>query len=120
MVDTGLRIEPGLRGAVDGYLGRGYLVSGLTATTARLVKPRRFNVTAALLWLLFFGGGLVLYLIYFALSRDEVVDVRLGADGRIHARRRGPTPRQTAIGVAAVVIAGVLLVALVIGLLAFI
>lgn len=120
MAASGLRIEPGLHEAVDGYLRRGFFVSGLTPTSARLVKPKRFNVSAAILWLLFFGAGLFDYLIYFAASRDEVVDMRLGADGSVQIQRLGPTPGETALGVAVIVVGGLLLLALVIAVFALV
>lgn len=85
---------------------------------ARLVKPKRFSVSAAILWLLFFGAGLFLYLVYFASSRDEVVDMLLGADGSVQVHCLGPTPGETALGVAVIVVGGLLILALVIGVLA--
>ncbi len=120
MASSELQIDPGLHDAIDAYLSRGFFVSGLTARSARLVKPKRFNVSAAILWLLFFGAGLFFYLIYFASSRDEVVDVQLGADGRVRVERLGPTPGETALGVAVIVIGGILLVALLIGVFAIV
>ncbi len=120
MAGSELRIERGLHDAVDAYLSRGFFVSGLTARSARLVKPKRFNVSAAILWLLFFGAGLFLYLIYFAFSPDEVVDLHLGADGRVQAERSGPTPGETTLGVAVIVVGGVLLIALLIGVFALV
>lgn len=120
MAASGLQIEPRLHEAVDAYLSRGFFVSGLTPTSARLVKPKRFNVSAAILWLLFFGAGLFFYLIYFAASCDEVVDMRLCADGSVEAHRLGPTAGETAIGVAVIVVGGLLILALAIGLFALV
>ena len=113
--DHGMRIDPDLRSAVDSYLRQGFLVAQLSSTSARVVKPKRFNVLAAVLWLLFFGGGLFIYLIYHASSRDEVVDIRATPGGRIQVQRQGPTPGETALGegviIAIAIVAIVLLAA---------
>ncbi|MCO5176141.1 MAG: hypothetical protein M9890_04090 [Thermomicrobiales bacterium] len=108
----GMRIDPDLRSAVDSYLRHGYFVAQLSPAAARVVKPKRFNVMAAVLWLLFFGGGLFIYLIYYATSRDEIVDIVVTPGGQVQVNRQGPTPGETALGVVVILIIAIVVIVL--------
>ena len=56
---------------VSEYMRSGFFVRQRTPTTAQLVRPKRFSFLWAFLWLLVFGIGIVVYLIYYAAKQDE-------------------------------------------------
>jgi zinc-ribbon domain len=73
--------------AIGGYLLRGFFVRLRTPTIAQLVKPKKFSFIWALLWLLLFGIGIIIYLIYYAAKRDEDIP-----EGRRVWQRHGNAP----------------------------
>ncbi len=68
---------------INGYLSRGFQVQSQTETTAQLVKPKRFSLLWAVLWLFVFGVGLVLYLLYYLSKKDETIYLEVGGAGQI-------------------------------------
>jgi hypothetical protein len=88
-----------LEAEIDRYLPFGFQVTTQTLASAQLTKPRRFSgesVAASfflmglgLLWLPFFGLGLLCLLVCgcgYALARDQLVRLRVAEDGVIHIR----------------------------------
>jgi hypothetical protein len=49
----------------------GYRLTASYCDTVQMVKPKRFSVLWAALWLLFFGVGIMFYAIYFVAKRDD-------------------------------------------------
>lgn len=66
------------------YVAVGYRVTIRTPTTAQLVKPKKVNVTAAFLWLLICGVGVVVYLFHYLLVlKDTSVYLSVDEGGTI-------------------------------------
>jgi hypothetical protein len=70
------------------YMREGFFVRQRTSTTAQLVKPKQFSFIWAFLWLLVFGIGLVVYLIYYAAKQDEGRYVEVDDYGAVRATRQ--------------------------------
>jgi Ca2+/Na+ antiporter len=70
------------------YSRDGFFVRHRADTTAQLVKPKKFSLLWALLWLLVFGIGIVVYLIYYAAKRDEGRYVEVDEYGAVRATRQ--------------------------------
>jgi hypothetical protein len=73
---------------VSEYMRGGFFVRHRTATTAQLVKPKKFSSLWALLWFLVFGIGIVVYLIYYAAKRGEGRYVEVDEYGAVRATRQ--------------------------------
>ena len=69
----------------------GFFVRQRTATTAQLVRPKRFGFVWALLWFLVFGVGIIVYLIITLPSRTRAATLRLTSMGRSRPRGRYAT-----------------------------
>lgn len=78
-------LNPILAGEVAYYSRRGYRVVSQTPAGVHLIRPKRFSFWWAFLWLLFFGFGLIVYLLYYASKRDESIYLRIRRDGRVLA-----------------------------------
>ncbi len=74
---------------IERYVMQGYRVTARTATTAQLVRPKTFNVVAAILWLLVLLVGLLVYLLIYAAQADEAIYLTVEPDGRIERRFSG-------------------------------
>jgi len=70
------------------YVRHGYRVVSRTDTAAQLVKPKRFSFLWALLWFLLAGGGLAVYLIYYAAKRDAQVYIEIEPSGKVRRTSR--------------------------------
>ena len=70
------------------YMSEGFFVRQRTATTAQLVRPKRFSFVWAFLWFLMFGIGIVVYLIYYAAKQDEGRYLEVDEYGAIKATRQ--------------------------------
>lgn len=73
---------------ISEYMRHGFFVRHRTDTTAQLLKPKKFSFLWALLWLLLFGVGIVVYLIYYAAKRDEGRYVEVDEYGAVKATRQ--------------------------------
>jgi hypothetical protein len=62
------------------YQRQGWLVAGKTGISAQLVKPKIFSVVWAFLWLLLFGAGIIVYLIYYMAKRPKTMLIELASD----------------------------------------
>ena len=65
------------------YIKRGFRVTARTDTTAQLIKPKKFSFLWAFLWLLCFGVGVFVYLIYYWSKRDETAYLEVTSYGKI-------------------------------------
>jgi uncharacterized BrkB/YihY/UPF0761 family membrane protein len=73
---------------VSAYMRDGYFVRQRTPTSAQVVKPKRFSFVWAFLWLLVFGVGIIVYLIYYAAKQDEGRYVEVDEYGTVRATRQ--------------------------------
>ena len=73
---------------ISEYMRDGFFVRHRTDTTAQLVKSKKFSFVWALLWLLVFGVGIIVYLIYYAAKRDEGRYVEVDEYGAVKATRQ--------------------------------
>ncbi len=60
---------------------QGYIIQYQSDTMAQLRKPKNFNYFVALLGLLFWGVGLILYLLYYAVQKDTLVSIEVDEYG---------------------------------------
>lgn len=75
-----------LQGVIAKFVRQGYRVVSQTDTTAQLVRPKRFSLLWAALWFLFFGIGLLVYLIYYMAKRDSQIYLGVDAYGKVIRR----------------------------------
>lgn len=68
------------------YLGQGYHVVSQSDTTAQLVKPKTFSLLWALIWLLCFGVGLIVYLLYYWSKKDTNVYLEVDNFGNVRKK----------------------------------
>jgi hypothetical protein len=67
-----------------------------TDTTAHLVKPKKFSFLLAALGLLFWGIGLLLYLLYYWSKKDQSVFIQVDPQGRlVDSSAKTVLPQQT-------------------------
>lgn len=72
---------------VAGYVRSGFIVQMRTETTAQLVKPKKFSLFWALLWLILgIGAGFIIYILWYASRRDESVYLEVDERGKVHKR----------------------------------
>ena len=74
-----------LQDHIDWYEDQGFQVVSQTDTSAELVRPKQFSIFLALLSFMFFGVGLVLYLIYHLAGRNITVHLAVLPDGTVTA-----------------------------------
>jgi predicted amidophosphoribosyltransferase len=72
-----------LEQAIAKYSSSGYRVVSQTDTTAQMVKPRVFSCLWSLLWLLFFGIGLIIYILYYLSKRDGIIYLSVDRNGQL-------------------------------------
>jgi hypothetical protein len=70
------------------YMHDGFFVRQRSATTAQLVRPKKFSFIWALLWFLLFGIGIIVYLIYYAAKQDEGRYVEVDEYGAVKVTRQ--------------------------------
>jgi hypothetical protein len=70
------------------YMREGFFVRQRTASTAQLVRPKKFSFIWALVWFLMLGVGLVVYLLYYAAKQDEGRYVEVDEYGTVRATRQ--------------------------------
>jgi len=78
-----------LESAVSGYIAQGFVVANRTPTGVTLVKRKQFSIVALVIGLILCIVPLLVYLIYYAMLTDQVIELTLGqaapqmsADGR--------------------------------------
>ena len=62
-----------LESQIQAATRKGYRIQSRTDWTAIMVKPKKFSFFFAVLWFLALGIGLVVYLLWYAAKRDEVI-----------------------------------------------
>jgi hypothetical protein len=73
---------------IEPYVRKGFHVTSRTDTTAQLLKAKKFSCLFATLWFLLFGIGLVIYLIYYAAGRDELIYLEVDPLGNVSRTKR--------------------------------
>jgi uncharacterized BrkB/YihY/UPF0761 family membrane protein len=68
---------------VRNYVHGGYRVVSRTPTAAQLVRPKNFSFLWALLWFLFFGIGILVYVAYYLAKSDQTVYLEVDDAGKI-------------------------------------
>lgn len=79
-------------------VGHGYHVTSQTEKTVQLVRPKRFSIGAALLWLFVFGFGIILYFIYYLSKSDEAIYLDLETQPSVEELAKLPRQKQQSIG----------------------
>ena len=69
---------------VRNYVQDGFRVVSQTNTTAQLLKPKKFGFLIALLSLLLFGIGFIIYLLYYMAKKDKTVYIEVDEFGNIN------------------------------------
>jgi hypothetical protein len=82
VVDAAAR-EAALDREVSKYVRSGYRVVSRTATTAQLVKPKRFNFLIAFIGFMFIVAGLILYVLYYMAQRDQTIYLTVDEAGKV-------------------------------------
>ena len=80
------QIHPELARAIQGYVRAGYRVTEQTATTAQLVRPKRFSCLWATLWLCVMVVGLLVYILYYMSKRDDTIYLQIVNDRLVTTR----------------------------------
>jgi hypothetical protein len=78
--------EQALQAEIDKYVKQGYQVTLQTATSAQLVKPKRFAWLLALILLLAFALPFIIYVIIYAGQKDKTVYLSVDERGKVTAR----------------------------------
>jgi hypothetical protein len=77
-----------LEAVVAQYVSEGFTAVNLTANSARLVKPKKFNWWLALLGLEPKGDVTFIYLLYYVLfAKNRIVSLSVDEAGRVHAKK---------------------------------
>jgi hypothetical protein len=72
-----------LMGAIGSALRNRYRVLSQTDTAAQLVRPKRFSCLWSALWFLFFGVGLIWYVLYYLSKQDETMFIEVDEWGEV-------------------------------------
>ena len=68
-----------LKAQIKFLVNRGYTVVSQTDKTAQLIKKKHFSFLIAILGLLLWGVGLIIYIIYYISKKDETIYLDLEA-----------------------------------------
>lgn len=69
--------------SIINYAKSGFRVTFQTDTTASLVRPKTFSCLWACLWTIFFGVGLIFYLIYYWSKHDDTAYMSVDEYGQV-------------------------------------
>ena len=72
-----------LQREVQKYIKDGWRVQSSTPTTAQLVKPKRFSFLFFVILLILMVLPAILYVVWFAVKRDEAVYLSIDEYGKI-------------------------------------
>jgi hypothetical protein len=73
---------------VTRYVRRGFRVQSRTDTTAQLVKPKKFSLFWAGIWLLCAVFPFIVYLLWYAAKRDTQVYLQVDEQGKVTRTKR--------------------------------
>jgi len=87
--------------AIHNYMNAGWVLVNRTDQAAQLKKPKRFNWFWFLFWLLIglvaIGLPVILYLIYYAVKKDETVTLSVSKEGVLLINGTIPSPKPAAV-----------------------
>ena len=69
---------------IERYSQRGYRVASQTSHTAQLIQPKQFNILLAIFGLLFWGVGLLIYIVFFLAQKEKTVFLKVDDAGNIN------------------------------------
>lgn len=72
-----------LQREISKYVKKGFRVASQTDTTAQLIKPKKFSLLIAIIGLLFFIVGLLVYLVWYASRKDLLVYLSVDPAGKV-------------------------------------
>ena len=72
-----------LQKEIGRYIRKGFRVVSQTDTSAQLVKPKRFSLLWAIIWLILAVLPFILYLLWYLSRKDQVVYLTVDTQGRI-------------------------------------
>ncbi|MGA2821658.1 MAG: hypothetical protein ABSF61_13540 [Anaerolineales bacterium] len=72
-----------LQKEIGRYIRKGFRVVSQTDTSAQLVKPKRFSLLWAIIWLILAVLPFILYLLWYWSRKDQVVYLTVDTQGRI-------------------------------------
>lgn len=68
------------------FSAQGWRAVSVTDTSASLVRPKVFSLVWSCLWFLFFGLGLIVYLLWYWAKRDETYFIYVDEYGNVTGR----------------------------------
>jgi hypothetical protein len=90
-----------LEQSILNYTNVGWVLVSRTERMAQLRKPKKFNWGWFLWWLLIgmiaFALPVILYLIYYAAKKDELVTLSINETGELLVNGGSPTPKPVAV-----------------------
>ena len=76
-----------LQRAITASVSHGFQVVNQTDTSAQLLRKKNFSCLWSILWFLLFGVGLIIYLLYYAAKRDELLYISVDERGKVTTRK---------------------------------
>lgn len=76
-----------LQHEINSYVKKGFRVISQTDTTAQLVKPKKFSLLWAIIWLLVLIIGLLVYIFYYMAKKDEQIYIEVTPTGKVITRK---------------------------------
>ena len=68
-----------LESAISGYIAQGFVIANRTPTAVTLVKRKQFSIPILVIGLILCVVPLLIYLIYFAMLQDQVIELTLSS-----------------------------------------
>lgn len=75
--------EERLKFVIDNYADAGFMIVYRDDRSAQLRRPKSFSFIFAFLWLLVFGVGILVYVLYYLAKHDEVIYLTLDDSGQV-------------------------------------
>jgi len=80
LADEDCSREDKINNIINLYTNEGYTVDYRSEDAVQFIKKKHFSLIWALLWLCFWGFGLIVYLLYYASKKDTVIHLAIPAD----------------------------------------
>jgi hypothetical protein len=110
-----------LKGQIRLATQYGFHVTSQTATTAQLLRAKKFSFLLAVLWLLFLGIGLLVYVLYYVSKSDDTIyldlDTQPTGEELLKAKGSKSGPGLSAGKIALIVLGGFVVLSVIAGLL---
>jgi hypothetical protein len=86
MVDESVR-NKALEEAMREHEENGFHLERQGDFEAVMVKPKKFSFLWAIVWFLFFGIGILVYIFYYLAKSDERIRLEVNQEGRVHTAK---------------------------------